>query len=78
MVIFAHVAAGALLLALAVWLFVRAAKVETLWSARLPDKVIQIAAFGAKRERWLWQLRVANVVLAVIALIGAVALWSTA
>ena len=75
-----HILGGIALLLLAVWLGWRTAHIEHTTSAKLSDKVINFITLGSSptKEGWLWRLRAANLVMAVIALIGAIALFATA
>jgi hypothetical protein len=73
-----HVVGGLLLVCLAAWLFLRAARTEDSWSGRLTESVIRVVALGASREQWTWQLRLANAGLGAIALPAAIALWVSA
>ena len=70
---FAHIVGAAALVALAIWLVLRATRVIVPGSGKLPDRIIKVVAFGATRERWLWQLRAANLALAAVSLVAAVA-----
>jgi hypothetical protein len=67
-------------LLLVAWLGWRATHVERTTAADLPEKPVKFVTLGSSSDRdaWLWRLRVANLGIAVVALIGAIAPFATA